>query len=108
MQSSAGTLEPNRSAAHPRTGAVAWRGSQEAGIPFRMWPPYSRVAMREDLARRARRDVLRAAHEGVDWVTMVDLLAAAIGKAVPFGFHCWGPIDPATLIFTGATAREAT
>jgi DNA-binding CsgD family transcriptional regulator len=73
-----------------------------------MWPPYSRVAMREDLARRARRDVLRAAHEGVDWVTMVDLLAAAIGKAVPFGFHCWGPIDPATLLFTGATAREAT
>jgi hypothetical protein len=64
--------------------------------------------MREDLARRARRDVIRAAHEGVDWLTMTDLVGAAIRRAVPFGFHCWGPIDPATLLLTGAVARDAT
>jgi DNA-binding CsgD family transcriptional regulator len=64
--------------------------------------------MREDLARRARRDVIRAAHEGVDWLTMTELVGAAIRRAVPFGFHCWGPIDPATLLLTGAVARDAT
>jgi DNA-binding CsgD family transcriptional regulator len=63
--------------------------------------------MREDLARRARREVIRAAHEGVDWVTMTDLVGAAIRRAVPFGFHCWGTIDPATLLLTGAVARDA-
>ena len=64
--------------------------------------------MREDLAGRARRDVIHAAHSGADWVTMTDEMGAAIRKAIPFDFHAWHTMDPATLIFTGVVAREGT
>lgn len=62
--------------------------------------------MREEVARRARREVVRAAHEGLDWGAMSERMATAIGRAVPFDFHCWHTMDPATLIFTGAAAWD--
>jgi DNA-binding CsgD family transcriptional regulator len=65
------------------------------------------ILVRDDLVTRARRDVSHAVHSGADWVTMTEELGAAIRKVVPFDFHAWHTMDPATLIFTGVAAREA-
>jgi DNA-binding CsgD family transcriptional regulator len=39
---------------------------------------------------------------------MTEELGAALRKVLPFDFHAWHTMDPATLIFTGVAAREAT
>jgi DNA-binding NarL/FixJ family response regulator len=62
--------------------------------------------MREETARRTRRDLARLATSGLDWITLSQRTEETIRRAVPFGPSCWHTLDPATLLFTGGVARD--
>lgn len=64
------------------------------------------MATREDRVHRARREVVRLAHTGLNWPTMAARMSTAIRTVVPFGFHCWHTLDPDTLLMTGDVAWE--
>ncbi|MFN2389357.1 MAG: LuxR C-terminal-related transcriptional regulator [Actinomycetota bacterium] len=64
--------------------------------------------MDAEVAARVRLDLARIAHNGQDWVSMTAEMGAALSKVIPFDFHAWHPLDPATLIMTGVAARETT
>jgi DNA-binding CsgD family transcriptional regulator len=55
---------------------------------------------------RARRDVIRLAHSGLDWVSLATETSAAVSRVMPFQHSCWHTVDPATLMMTGAWAQN--
>jgi DNA-binding CsgD family transcriptional regulator len=55
---------------------------------------------------RARRDVIRLAHSGLDWVTLATQASSAVARVMPFQHTCWHTMDPATLMMTGAFAQN--
>ena len=92
----------------PEARALGRCLSQKSGIADRRGGRRILPVMQEDLARRARKEVARAAHAGLDWVAMAGWMGEAIRRAIPTSFQCWHTMEPSTLLLTGAIGRNAT
>lgn len=55
-----------------------------------------------DILRRSRREIVRLARSGVDWVTFATRAGEALSRSIPFERTCWHPVDPGTTLFTGS------
>lgn len=50
---------------------------------------------------RTRDEIVRLAHDGLDWVTFSATAGETLRRVVPFARCCWHPVDPGTVLFTG-------
>lgn len=69
--------------------------SQICGIPVEGSRTYGDVAMKRELARRTQREIVRVAHDGLDWVTFATAVNDALARVVPLDRACWHPVVPA-------------
>lgn len=51
---------------------------------------------------RTRHEIVRMAHDGLDWVTFSTNAAELLGRVIPFDRCCWHTVDPGTVLFTGS------
>ncbi|HVM35466.1 MAG TPA: LuxR C-terminal-related transcriptional regulator [Actinomycetota bacterium] len=62
--------------------------------------------MNREIIRRTRRDIVHLAGSGLDWVSFAGRTADVLRRAIPFERMCWHPVDPGTLLFTGALTEN--
>lgn len=65
------------------------------------WRNYDANMRREGL-RRLRGEILRLAHDGLDWVAYSAEVSEIIGRVIAFQRSCWHTVDPGTVLFTGS------
>ncbi|MDQ1537509.1 MAG: hypothetical protein QOE58_1902 [Actinomycetota bacterium] len=58
--------------------------------------------MNRDRLRRTRADIVRLAHDGLDWVTFSTQVTEVLSRVVPFERSCWHTVDPGTVLLTGS------
>lgn len=58
--------------------------------------------MNQDRLRRTRNEIVRLAHDGLDWVTFSTQVGETLRPVIPFEASCWHTVDPSTVLFTGS------
>ena len=56
--------------------------------------------------RRTRNEIVRLAHDGLDWVTFSTQVSETLRGVIPFEASCWHTVDPNTVLFTGSLNRN--
>ena len=79
--------------------------SHDSGVPRTSTEHYDEIMNRE-VARQTRREIVRLAHAGLDWVTFASRTAEQLDRVIPFEKACWHPVDPGTLLFTGSFTQN--
>ena len=64
--------------------------------------------MSQELRDRTRREIVRLARAGLDWVTFATEVTEVLRRAIPFDRSCWHPVDPDTVLFTGSLNQNIT
>lgn len=59
-----------------------------------------------DRRDRTRKEIVRLAHDGLDWVTFSAQAAEALHRVIPFERCCWHTVDPGTVLFTGTLTQN--
>ena len=62
--------------------------------------------MNEGRLRRTRNEIVRLAHDGLDWVTFSTQVSETLRRVIPFEASCWHTVDPSTVLFTGSLNRN--
>jgi DNA-binding CsgD family transcriptional regulator len=87
----------DRRGAHPRIAGVAGAAA----------PKYGPTVKRE-LVQRAKEQIVRLAHAGLDWVTFSTEATETLRRAIPFDRSCWHTVDPGTILFTGSLNQNVS
>ena len=62
--------------------------------------------MNKEHARRTREDIIRLAGSGLAWNEFAVQATSALQRVISFDMSCWHPVDPGTVLFTGAATQN--